>query len=285
MVSWCFGTGWHYSCSVYVSAMISLSRLGLCEGERSLGRRSLLSAMRGISSNIRACIETGFADCWARFWMRYAGLSRFGRIATRLATWSTPPLPLRGRINLANLNPRGYISASATVQCADFRIGANVFVGDRVSIFQDLNGGPVELGDRAQLHKDITIRTGPGGSLTVGADTHIQSRCLFIAYEAPIWIGRMVEIGPNCAFYPYDHGFAAGEPIMMQPLQTKGEIFIHDEAWLGYGVIVLSGVRIGKGAVVGAGSVVTRDVPDDAIAAGSPARVVRMRSQLAKKSL
>ncbi len=64
---------------------------------------------------------------------------------------------------------------------------------------------------------------------------------------------------------------------MMQPLQTKGGIFIHDEAWLGYGVIVLSGVQIGKGAVIGAGSVVTRDVPDNAIAVGVPARVVRMR--------
>ena len=58
---------------------------------------------------------------------------------------------------------------------------------------------------------------------------------------------------------------------------------IEDDAWLGVGVIVLSGVRIGKGAVIGAGAVVSRDVPDGAIAMGVPARVVKMRAELAKE--
>ena len=53
------------------------------------------------------------------------------------------------------------------------------------------------------------------------------------------------------------------------------------ETWLGYGVIVLGGVHIGAGAVVAAGSVVIHDIPDNAIAMGSPARVVKMRSELA----
>ena len=63
-------------------------------------------------------------------------------------------------------------------------------------------------------------------------------------------------------------------------MQTKGGIVIGDDAWLGVGVIVLDGVKIGKGAVVGAGSVVTRDIPDGAIATGVPARVVKMRRDL-----
>ena len=58
---------------------------------------------------------------------------------------------------------------------------------------------------------------------------------------------------------------------------SKGPIIIEDEVWLGYGVMVLSGVRIGRGAVVGAGSVVTKDVPAGAIAVGVPACVMRMR--------
>lgn len=70
-----------------------------------------------------------------------------------------------------------------------------------------------------------------------------------------------------------------------QPLETKGGIEIGDGAWLGYGVIVLSGVRIGESAVIGAGSVVTRDIPAGAIAVGSPARVVKMRSELTEQSL
>ncbi len=87
-------------------------------------------------------------------------------------------------------------------------------------------------------------------------------------------------IAPNCALYPYDHGVAPDKPISAQPLQSKGSITIEDGAWLAFGVIVLGGVRIGKGAVIAAGSVVTTDIPDGAIATGAPARVVKMRSDM-----
>ena len=113
--------------------------------------------------------------------------------------------------------------------------------------------------------------------MKIGDRTTVQPRCQFSAYRAPIQIGCDVQIAPNCAFYPYDHAFARGELIRKQPLQTKGGISIGDDVWLGFGVIVLDGVRIGKGAVIGAGAVVTRDIPDGAIAFGVPARVVRTR--------
>jgi acetyltransferase-like isoleucine patch superfamily enzyme len=67
-------------------------------------------------------------------------------------------------------------------------------------------------------------------------------------------------------------------------LKTKGGIVVGDDVWLGFGVVVLDGVRIGKGAVVGAGSVVTRDIPDNAIAVGVPARVVKMRGDMTPKN-
>ena len=91
-------------------------------------------------------------------------------------------------------------------------------------------------------------------------------------------IGEGCEIAPQCAFYPYDHGMRADQPIQAQPLSSNGGIVIDDGAWLGFGVIVLDGVRIGKGAVVAAGAVVKSDVPDFAIAAGVPAKVVGQRS-------
>jgi len=55
---------------------------------------------------------------------------------------------------------------------------------------------------------------------------------------------------------------------------------MENDAWLGVGVVVLDGVKIGEGAVVGAGSVVTRDVPDNAIAVGIPARVAKTRREI-----
>lgn len=219
-------------------------------------------------------------DLWTKFWMHRAGLNRFGLIATRLAILSAPPF--KGRYYLADLNQKGYISPSAILHHADLRIGANVFIGDRVVIFQSFGGGQVELNDRVYLVGDICIETGQGGSLKIGSNTSIQPRCQFSAYLSSIEIGRGVQIAPNCAFYPYDHGFAPGKLIGEQPLKTKGGIIIDDDALLGYGVIVLSGVRIGKGALIGAGAVVTHDVPDGAIAVGVPSRIVKMRSQLVK---
>jgi acetyltransferase-like isoleucine patch superfamily enzyme len=216
---------------------------------------------------------------WIRFWMRFAGLSPLGRLATRFATWFAPPF--YERCYLAWLNPKGYVAPGTVLHHCELRLGTRVFIGERVVIFQDQNGGSVELGNSVQLYGDTYIQTGQGGSVKIGDRTTVQPRCQLSAYKGPIEIGCDVQIAPNCAFYPYDHTFAPGELIRKQPVTTKGGIFIEDDVWLGFGVIVLDGVRIGKGAVIGAGSVVTRNIPDGAIAVGVPARVVRMRSDLA----
>ena len=66
--------------------------------------------------------------------------------------------------------------------------------------------------------------------------------------------------------------------IADQPLTSRGDIVLEDDVNLGFGVIVLDGVTIGKGAAIGAGSLVVQDIPPGAIAMGVPARVLRMRS-------
>ena len=138
----------------------------------------------------------------------------------------------------------------------------------------------MEIGDRVRILRDTIIDTGEGGSVRIGADTSIHPRCQLNSYMAPIQIGRGVLIAANCVMYPHDHGLTPDQPILEQPLHTKGPIVVGDFAWLGTGVIVLGGVRIGKGAVIGAGAVVTKDVPEGAIAVGVPARVVKMRNDL-----
>jgi len=209
--------------------------------------------------------------------MQFAGLSATGRVATWIAGLFAPPY--RGRSYLARLNARGYVAPSATIYHRDLVLGKNVFVGERVTIYQGPDGGAVSLGDGVHVHQEAVIETGRGGALTVGAGTHIHSRCQITAYCGSITIGSDVQIAPSCAFYPYDHSFLPGKLIRMQPLKTKGGIVIEDDAWLGFGVIVLDGVTIGAGAVVGAGSVVTRSVPAGAIAAGTPARILGNRLQ------
>ena len=217
---------------------------------------------------------------WTRFWMRFAGLSAFGRIATYFATWFAAPH--KARVRLARMNPKGYIALSSTIYHEDLRLGRNNFMDERVVIFQREHGGRVELGDRVYIYRDTIIETGHGGYVSIGDDSSIHPRCQLNAYLSPIQIGRCVMIAPNCGFYTYDHGIAPGKPIWEQPLRSNGAITIGDDAWIGFGVIVLGGVRIGNGAVVGAGSVVTRDVPDNAIAVGVPAKVVKMRADLVR---
>ena len=193
--------------------------------------------------------------------------------------------PHKASYVLAKMNPQGYIAPSAIIYHSDLQLGANILIGDRVIIYQAKDGGAVKIGDHVSILRDTAIETGYNGSITIGRTTWIQPRCQLNAYLGSITIGVGVDIAPNCALYAYDHGFAPDKTVREQALETKGDIVIEDHAWLGVGVIVLSGVRIGKGAVIGAGSVVTKDIPDDAIAVGNPARVVKMRSDLSNKTL
>ena len=195
---------------------------------------------------------------------------------------STPPY--YGRCYLANFNEIGYISHLATIHHENLHIGKHVFIGDRVTIYKDEEGDSVEIGDCVHLHQETYIQTGKGGSVRIGKDTHIQTRCQFSAYKASIIIGCNVEIAPGCAFYPYNHGIQPGRLISRQPLTSKGDIIVGDDVWIGFGVIILSGVKIGNGAVVAAGSIVTHDIPSDAVAMGAPARVVHTRHRLTENS-
>lgn len=97
-------------------------------------------------------------------------------------------------------------------------------------------------------------------------------------FGAPAKIGKRVMFAPCVALVGGDHKIDHSEVIIMDTGRDGFRtILIDDGAWLGYGSIVLHGVSIGKGAVVAAGSVVTKDVPPLAIVAGNPARLVRYR--------
>lgn len=207
--------------------------------------------------------------------MLLAGHGTLGRLAMRVASWAAPPF--RARNVLARLSPAGFISPSATRFHPDVRFGKHVFIGDRVTLFSSDGTGTIHLGDRVQIYQGTSLETGNDGELSIGADSSIHASCQLMAYKGSIRIGRGVAVAQGCAFYPYDHGIELGRTIRSQPLVSKEPIEVGDEAWLGTGVTVLAGVRIGEGAVVGAGSLVTHDVPPNAICGGVPARVIGMR--------
>ncbi len=123
----------------------------------------------------------------------------------------------------------------------------------------------------------VLLCSGPprSGKIEIGHGAYINRYTMLDAHEG-IHIGRDVMIGPHCYITDGNHGLAPGASVKSQPMVAR-PVTIEDEAWLGAHVTVLAGVRIGRGAVIGAGSVVTRDVPADSIAYGSPATVHRPR--------
>ena len=212
--------------------------------------------------------------------MKVAYKPLIGRTARRLAAFNVPPL--YGTLFLAAWNKQGFISPQASLTHSDFSAGERCFIGRNVIVYRDHRGNGVTLGDAVHLHENITIQTGDGGSLIIGDETHIQPRCQFSAYCAEIKIGKRVEIAPSCAFYPYNHAMEAGTSIREQPLYARTGITVEDDAWLSYGVVLLDGAHIGEGAVIGANSIVNSEIPANAIAVGSPAKVVGSRTTAAQ---
>ena len=109
-----------------------------------------------------------------------------------------------------------------------------------------------------------------GKKTTFGRDCFVNFGCTFLALGG-ITIEDDVFIGPHCVLATEYH---PEEPTTRHSLLTK-PIVVKRNAWLGANVTVLAGVTIGENAIVAAGSVVTKDVPDNMVVAGSPARVIR----------
>lgn len=111
-----------------------------------------------------------------------------------------------------------------------------------------------------------------------GWNCYIQEGCFFnhgayLMDGAKITIGSHCFFGPNCGFYTASHPLLASE--RNQGFEKASPITIGDNVWFGAGVIVLPGVTIGHDTVIGAGSIVTRDIPANVLAVGNPCRVIR----------
>ena len=177
-----------------------------------------------------------------------------------------------------------------------FALRARLRVGARIESDVQLKGlRNIEIGARCKLHRFCTVDSGRGrvifgegctlnryamlqsarGTLTLGNRVEVNNYALINA-AGDIDIGDDTLIGPGVKIISYRHGIAAGDLIRNQPNETR-PIRIGKGVWIGANAIVLAGVSIGDGAVIGAGSVVTHDVPDNEIWVGVPARRLRER--------
>jgi acetyltransferase-like isoleucine patch superfamily enzyme len=138
--------------------------------------------------------------------------------------------------------------------------------------------GPEELialGEGCEIDHGAVLAT-YGGSIRLGRRCSVNSYSVLLGHGG-LDVGDFVRIAPHCVIAPMNHVYAdRSRPIMEQGLTREG-IRIEDDVWLGAHTTVLDGCTIGGGSVIGAGAVVTQDIPPFSVAAGCPARVIRQR--------
>lgn len=183
------------------------------------------------------------------------------------------PLAYRIRIRLLRLRgallqrPRlGALGAGSFIERPGLLLGhRNIRIGSRTSI---------RWGARIEAQPRFAHRT---PTLRIGDDTNIEQN-VHIMCQSLVEIGDRVSITPNCVIvdvtHPFDHVEGkVGDGI----LDEDSYVRIEDDVFLGAGCVVMPNVTIGRGTVVGAGSVVATSLPAGVVAAGSPARVIRRR--------
>ncbi len=111
-----------------------------------------------------------------------------------------------------------------------------------------------------------------GTNIILGSNVYFNFNCVVLDV-APVTIGDNVLFGPAVQIYTAGHPISASE--RRKGIEFAKPITIGSDSWIGGGSIICPGVSIGDRAVIGAGSVVTRDIPSDVVAAGNPARILR----------
>ncbi|MCP3920741.1 MAG: acyltransferase [bacterium] len=169
------------------------------------------------------------------------------------------------------------------------KVGRGVKI-EELSEVQCLADRGVTLGDGVTIGRGASIRPSSyyghdlGDGLAVGAGSAIGAYC-WIGASGFVSIGARVLLGPRVVMIAENHAFGdVARPIKDQGVERAG-IVIEDDCWLGAGATILAGVTVGRGSIVAAGAVVTRDVAPRSIVGGVPARVLRERPSTPTHSL
>jgi len=163
-----------------------------------------------------------------------------------------------------------YYALARHLPCSYARWGGPLFKSFRAFLGRRLLA---ECGENVNIESGA--RFGRGTNIWLGHESDLGVDC---ALHGEVHIGNNSFMGPEVVIWTQNHGFARADiPMMHQEMQPEFPVWIGDDVWIGTRAILLPGVHIGNHAIVGAGAVVTSDVPDWAIAVGNPARVIRYR--------
>ncbi|NNE11561.1 MAG: acyltransferase [Ilumatobacter sp.] len=168
-------------------------------------------------------------------------------------------------------NGRAVVGARWYLRSAD-HVGARVRLRGRPAV---ANRGTMTIAERVQLVSTVAVLelvAEPGGELAIGPRSLVNFGCSLVANE-------LVRIGADCHIGPHtmmvDNHYHHVDPERRLERPPSQPIVVEDNVWIGARSIVMPGVTIGRDSCIGAGSIVTRDVPPRTLAAGVPARTIR----------
>ena len=143
------------------------------------------------------------------------------------------------------------------------------------NVLDALRDGRLEVGAHTLFEPDVWITIGDQGRVRIGSGTFLNIGTM-VAAETLVEIGDHVMFANGCFVTDASHRFDDPEqPVPWQGFTSKGPTRIGDNVWCGAHVVITTGVTVGERCVIGANSVVTRDLPPHSIAAGAPAKVLR----------
>ena len=177
---------------------------------------------------------------------------------------------------LHSLGPGSIVGRGVVLRCPGrLSLGARVMIDDHVVFDAKGSASCIELGEQILVGRS-SILSCNDSTIRVGNFVSIGPFCFF-ASRSFIHVGSNVAIGSGTHLLAGGHVFdALDTPIIRQRRVSKG-IVVEDGVWLGTGTKILDGVTIGRDSIVGAGSVVSKDVPARSVVLGNPARVVQKR--------
>ncbi len=148
------------------------------------------------------------------------------------------------------------------------RFGEECFMAPDLALFAE-PGRAILFGDRCMVAAQCFLH----GPITLGDEVSINHGCSLDGGRAGIRIGPQTRIAHHVSIYAFNHGMALDRPLYQQGVSSRG-VTIGKDVWIGARAGIVDGVTIGDHAVIGMGSVVTRDVPPYAKVAGNPARII-----------
>jgi acetyltransferase-like isoleucine patch superfamily enzyme len=155
-------------------------------------------------------------------------------------------------------------------------LGKKVLVDD-FAVLDARGDSAISLGDFVSIGRFTTI-TAKAGMVDLAAGVNVGSYCR-VATQSRVEIGESTLVAAYCYIGPGNHQRGDGEtPLIAREMEIKGGVKIGCNAWIGAHTTILDGVTIGNGAIVGAHSLVRADVPDGAVVAGVPAKIINSHS-------